>query len=132
MVQAIEVNITFGKKILCDTMYIKLVAPDQLLLSDAVFHSLGIVDYHLDMQAAHRSCTASAFDPSGGNISPLAGTKNTEVGLVLARDSRIRSNKYNAIKALFPVHVKFVQALVIAGMHTVLIRHTCEMLSFPL
>ena len=84
------------------------------------------------MQAGHRSCTASAFDPSGGNILPLAGSKKTELGLVLTRDSRIRSNKYIAIKALLPVHVKFVQALAIAGMHTVLIRHTCEMLSFPL
>ena len=94
MVQAIDVNITFGKKILCDTMYIKLVASDQLLLSDAVCHRLVIVDYHLDVKAAHRSCTASAFDPSGGNILPLAGSKKTEVGLVLTRDSRIRSNKY--------------------------------------
>ena len=110
----------------------KLVAPDQLLLSDAVCHRLVIVDYHFDVQAAHRSCTASAFDRSGGNIFPLAGSKKTELGLVLTRDSRIRSNKYNAIKALFPVHVKFVQALVIPGMHTVLIRYTCEMLSFPL
>ena len=42
-------NITFGKKILCGTMYIKLVAPNQLLLSDAVCHRLGIVDYHLDV-----------------------------------------------------------------------------------
>ena len=43
MVQAIDVNITFGRKILCGTMYIKLVAPDQLLLSDAVCHSLTII-----------------------------------------------------------------------------------------
>ena len=41
-------------------MYIKLVAPNQLLLSDAVCNRLGIVDYHLDVQAAHRSLTASA------------------------------------------------------------------------
>ena len=49
-------------------MYVKLVAPNQLLLSDAACHRLGIVDYHLDVQAAHRSLTASAFGPSGGNI----------------------------------------------------------------
>ena len=104
------------KKILYGTLYIKLVAPDQLQLSDAVqvCHRLVIVDYHLDVQAAHRSLTASAFGPSGGNIFPQAGSKKTEVGLVLTRNSRIckeRSNKYNALKALYPVHVKFVQTL---------------------
>ena len=61
-------NIAFGKKILCDIMYIKLVAPDRLLLSDAVYHRLGIVYYHLDVQAAHKSLAASAFGRSGGNI----------------------------------------------------------------
>ena len=86
-------NIVFGKKISCGVMYIKLVTPDQLLLSDAVCHRLGIVDYHLDVQAAHRSLTASALGPSGGNI--FVESKKTELGLVRTRDSRISKEGSN-------------------------------------
>ena len=39
----IDMKITFGEKNIVTTIYIKLVAPDQLLLSEVACHLLGIV-----------------------------------------------------------------------------------------
>jgi len=59
-----EVNISFGEKMFCTTVYIKFVAPDKLLLSEAVCHRLGIVTYHPEVQAVQRCLadTASSSD----------------------------------------------------------------------
>ena len=48
-------NINFGEKTFCTTVYIKFVAPDKLLLSKAVCHRLGVVTYHPEVQAVQRS-----------------------------------------------------------------------------
>ena len=75
-------NIAFGQKILCGIMYIKLVAPDQLLLlSDTVCHRLGIVYYHLDVQAAHRSLNASALGPMEETFFPTGRKQEVRVGI---------------------------------------------------
>jgi len=53
----IEVNIGFGEKTFCITRSsrcIKFVAPDKLLLSEVVCHKLGVVTYHLEVQAVQR------------------------------------------------------------------------------
>lgn len=42
----IDLKICFGKKEIVTTVYVKLVAPDQLLLSETVCRLLGIVSYH--------------------------------------------------------------------------------------
>ena len=41
-----DLHISFGERVICTTVYVKLVAPDQLLLSEAVCCQLGIVSYH--------------------------------------------------------------------------------------
>ena len=75
-------NIAFGKKRLRGIMNIKLVAPDQLLLlSDAVCHRLGIVYYHLDVQAAHRSLTASALGPMEETFFSTGRKQEDRVGI---------------------------------------------------
>ena len=47
-------KMTFGKKNIVTTVYVKLVAPDQLLLSESACHLLGIVSYHPDVQLLKR------------------------------------------------------------------------------
>ena len=42
----IDLHITFGEKCICETVYIKLDAPDTLLLSENVYCKLDIVFYH--------------------------------------------------------------------------------------
>ena len=44
-------HISFGKRRICTTVYVKLVAPDQLLLSESVCCELGIVSYHPSVQS---------------------------------------------------------------------------------
>ena len=41
-----DMKIGFGEKTITTTVYVKLVAPDQLLLSETVCQLLGIVSYH--------------------------------------------------------------------------------------
>ena len=50
----IDMKITFGEKNIVTTVYIKLVAPDQLLLSEVACHLLGIVNYHPEVQLLQR------------------------------------------------------------------------------
>ena len=50
----IDLNISFGENTLCTTVYIKLVAPDALLLSEAVCRTLGVVSYHPNVQAVQK------------------------------------------------------------------------------
>ena len=47
----IDLHISFGERVICTTVYVKLVAPDQLLLSETVFCQLGIVSYHPSVQS---------------------------------------------------------------------------------
>ena len=46
-----DLHISFGKKVICATVYVKLVALDQLFLSEAVCCQLGIVSYHPSVQS---------------------------------------------------------------------------------
>ena len=46
----IDLKISFGKTTLCTSVYIKLIAPDALLLSEAVCCTLGVVSYHPSVQ----------------------------------------------------------------------------------
>ena len=39
----LDLHISFGERVICTTVYVKLIAPDQLLLSEAVCCQLGIV-----------------------------------------------------------------------------------------
>ena len=50
----IDLNISFGENRLCTTVYIKLVAPDALLLSEAVCRTLGVVSYHPHVQVVQK------------------------------------------------------------------------------
>ena len=62
-----QMNMTFGfgEKVLHATVYVKLVAPDQLLLSETVCHQLGIVSYHPSVKAIPRcAATNSSFTRS--------------------------------------------------------------------
>ena len=47
----IDLHISFGEEVICTTAYVKLVAPDQLLLSETVCCQLGIVSYHPSVQS---------------------------------------------------------------------------------
>ena len=50
----INMKITFGEKNIVTTVYVKLVGPDQLLLSESACHRLGIVSYHPEVQLLRR------------------------------------------------------------------------------
>jgi len=50
-----------GKKVICTTVYVKLVAPDQLLLSEAVCCQLGIVSYHPSVQSVQKCHSAENY-----------------------------------------------------------------------
>ena len=50
----IDMKITFGEKNIVTAVYVKLVAPDQLLLSESACHLLGIVSYHPEVQLIRR------------------------------------------------------------------------------
>ena len=54
-----DMTLSFGKEELQATVYVKLVTPDKLLLSEAVCRQLGIVNYHPSVKAVPR-CTAEA------------------------------------------------------------------------
>ena len=47
-----DLNIKFGESCVCETVYIKLDAPDTLLLSENVCHTLKIVNCHPNVQSA--------------------------------------------------------------------------------
>ena len=50
----IDLNISFGENTLCTAVYIKLVAPDALLLSESVCRTLGVVSYHPNVQVLQK------------------------------------------------------------------------------
>ena len=47
-------KVIFGDKAIVTTVYVKLVAPDRLLLSETVCRLLGIVIYHPNVQSVER------------------------------------------------------------------------------
>ena len=47
-----DLNISFGDKIMQTAVYIKMSAHDQLLLSKGVWRELEIISYHPDVRAA--------------------------------------------------------------------------------
>ena len=46
----LDLHISFSKRVIYTTVYVKLVALDQLLLTEAVCCQLGIVSYHPSVQ----------------------------------------------------------------------------------
>ena len=60
-----DLEITFGDKTMKTPVYIKMDAPDQLLLSEGVCRQLGIVNYHRDV-CSH-----------GGGVCSHGGTHKT-------------------------------------------------------
>ena len=48
----IDMEVSFDEKVITTTVYIKLVASDQLLLSEKVCHLLGIVNYHPSVKSS--------------------------------------------------------------------------------
>jgi len=64
-----DMKVSFNEKVITTTIYIKLVAPDQLLLSEKICHSLGIVNYYPSVRSVPRcqpiidvSCNAQHRD----------------------------------------------------------------------
>ena len=63
-----DMKISFGEKAISTTVYVKLVAPDQLLLSETVCCLLGIVSYHPSVQSVEK-CSHVEETVSGVNVS---------------------------------------------------------------
>ena len=60
-----DLHISFSERVICTTVYVKLVAPDKLLLSEAVCCQLGIVSYHPSVQSVlGRNMTAMSRPPT--------------------------------------------------------------------
>jgi len=74
----VDFNISFGEKTLCTTVYIKLVAPDALLLSEGVCHTLGVVSYHPNVQAVQKGPVAITHVCSERDIVPPSIEQDTE------------------------------------------------------
>ena len=67
-------KIKFGEKVVSTTVYVKLVTPDQLLLSETVCYFLGIVSYHPNVQFVER-CLVVEETVSGVNASCTSTTE---------------------------------------------------------
>ena len=76
----IDLNISFGENTLCTTVYIKLVAPDALLLSEAVCCTLGVVSYHPNLQVVQKGpvTITSITIPIKKDILPLGEDQDAE------------------------------------------------------
>ena len=73
----IDMKITFGEENIVTTVYVKLVAPDQLLLSESACHRLGIVSYHPEVQLLRRHQLLEQAVASGKVITTKATTEAT-------------------------------------------------------
>ena len=60
----LDLHISFGERVICTTVYDKLVAPDQLLLSEAVCCKLDIVSYHPSVQSVQGYYTTVTSRPT--------------------------------------------------------------------
>ena len=65
-----EMEISFGEKTVITTVYVKLLAPDKLLLSETVCRLLGIITYHPSIQLMEKT------EPIDGKV------KNTELKIL--------------------------------------------------
>ena len=63
-----DLHISFGERVICTTVYVKLVVPDQLLLSEAVCCKLSIVSYHPSVQCVQGCHTTVTFRPTTSTI----------------------------------------------------------------
>ena len=64
----IDWHISFGKRRICTTVYVKLVAPEQLLLSESICCELGIVSYHPSVQSVLECHSDEKPKPSTSTI----------------------------------------------------------------
>ena len=69
-----DLDVMFGDRTMCTAVYIKMDAPDQLLLSEGVCRQLGIITYHRDVQ-----------EWRGGRRQPLEASGNAKVPSVRVR-----------------------------------------------
>ena len=67
-------KIRFGKEVVSTTVYVKLFAPDQLLLSETVCYLLGVVSYQPNVQFIER-CSLVEETVSGVNASCTSATE---------------------------------------------------------
>ena len=79
-----DLHISFGKKVICTTVYVKLVAPDQLLLSEAVCFQLGIVSHHPSVQYVQGCYSAETPRPTRngdceGDTTPVINKRTVPV-----------------------------------------------------
>ena len=76
----LNMKVSFGEKVINATVYIKLIAPDQLLLSEKVCHMLGIVSYHPSVKFVDKSQpvvdVSCAMQPKG----PISCNSGASVG----------------------------------------------------
>ena len=77
----IDMRITFGEKNIISTVYIKLVAHDQILLSEVACHLLGIVNYHPEVQLLKRLLLkqTNADDTTTADDTTIVKVTNTDV-----------------------------------------------------
>ena len=80
----IEVDVEFQDKAMKTPIYVKMDAPEGLLLSEGVCRQLGIIDYHPEVQ--------SATESSGKEITKTAGAVQT-VRIRLVQDVHLVPNE---------------------------------------
>ena len=68
-----DMKVSFGNKTIIATVYVKLVAPDQLL-SETVCHHLGIVNYHPNVQSIEVHVCQPDEEPVCEMNAPCAAT----------------------------------------------------------
>lgn len=72
-----DLNISFGDKVIHTPIYIKMDAHDQLLLSEGVCRQLGIISYHKDVEKWR-----GGKKPAAPPRVPMTSTKEVKVPVV--------------------------------------------------
>jgi len=70
----INMRVSLGDKTITTTIFVKLVAPHQLLLSESVCRQLEIVGYHPSVQAIENKNTSTEESSPSGDMSTGKGT----------------------------------------------------------
>ena len=100
-----EMEISFAGKVMKTTVYIKMDAPDRLLLSEGVCRQLGIVNYHpslLSQGASETTAKEPALVPSV-RVCPLQSLKLPQCKSVVSDQAeaqqhpRRRSSRYTFV-----------------------------------
>ena len=80
----IDLHIKFGEKCICETVYVKLDAPDTLLLSENVCCKLQIVSYHPDVQPVldHEPSQRKSKRPSKWKSKRKRKSKKAKIKLI--------------------------------------------------